>query len=638
MTNDTTILKSDFGSLFSVFSDKELEEINKNSDRNVLVCGEINNPGIMEIPEDATLKDIVDLTGGFIGDTKFKACQIGIPFGPLLTEDSFNKPLDFNLFSKKSYKTLIILSNNDCIVQYGKFYIDYLLSKISTEDENTYNDICKMSKILDLISKGLGNMRDVYFLRELAEKSTNKYGVILDIIKNFYEELEEHIEDKKCYTSQCNHLTKLTITKKCIGCGACARTCPVDCISGELRKQHDIDYERCTHCGACVSVCPVDAINYGDNTIKFLRDLATPNKIVITQMAPAVRVALGEAFGFDAGDNVQNKIAEALRIIGVDYVFDTTWAADLTIMEEAAEFQERLEKYLAGDKDVKLPILTSCCPAWVKFIEQNYGDMLDVPSTAKSPMEMFAAVAKDLWAKSKGLSRDEVISVAIMPCIAKKYEASRPEFSKDLNYDVDYVITTRELIKLFKDSNIDLQKLEGEEIDKVMGEYSGAGIIFGRTGGVIEAAVRTAVENITGETLDDVNFECLRGWDNFRSCTVKCGDIDLKIGVTYGLREAGKMLDKIRSGEEFYHAIEIMACMGGCVGGGGQPKARKRVEVLQERVKGLDNIDESLNIRQSHKNPEAVAIYKKYLDHPLSHKAHEILHTRYFIRQKKYKD
>lgn len=636
MTNEKKILKSDFGSIFSVFSDNELKNLTKNDDRSVLVCGSINDPGIFKIPEGATLKDIIELAGGFIGDTGFKACQLGIPFGPLLTEKSLDEPFNFNLFSAESYKTVMILSKNDCIVQYGKFYIDYLLSQTDASDKDTYDTISQMEKIFDVISKGVGNMRHIYFLRELAEKCNSKYKVISDIIDNFYEELEEHIEDKKCLTSQCNHLTKLTITKKCIGCGSCARVCPVDCISGELRKQHDIDYERCTHCGACVSVCPVDAINYGDNTVKFLRDLATPNKLVMTQMAPAVRVAIGEAFGFDPGDNVENKIAEALRMIGVDYVFDTTWAADLTIMEEAAEFQERLEKYLSGDKDVMLPILTSCCPAWVKFIEQNYGDMLNVPSTAKSPMMMFAAVAKDLWAKSHGIPREELTLVSIMPCIAKKYEASRPEFSKDLNYDVDYVITSRELIKIFKDCKIDLKELKGQKIDKVMGEYSGAGIIFGRTGGVIEAAVRTAVENITGEPLEDVNFESLRGWDNFRSATIKCGDIDLKIGVTYGLREAGKMLDKIRSGEEFYHAIEIMACMGGCVGGGGQPKARKRNEILQERAKGLNDIDESLNIRQSHKNPEALAIYEKYLGHPLSHKAHEILHTRYFIRQKKY--
>ena len=450
-------------------------------------------------------------------------------------------------------------------------------------------------------------MRDVYLLRrlsgEIKDKLNQEHNIIQEIIGNFYEEIEEHIDENICKTSQCNHLTKLTITDRCIGCGACKRACPVDCIDGERKEQHYIDYTRCTHCGACVSACPVNAITAGDNTFKFLRDLATPNKLVITQMAPAVRVAIGEAFGFEPGTNVEKKIAAGLRKLGVDYVFDTTWAADLTIMEEATEFQYRLEKHIAGDKDVKLPILTSCCPAWVKFIEQNYADMLDVPSSVKSPMQIFATVAKDLWAKDKGIPRDRLISVAIMPCIAKKYEASRPEFSRGMNYDVDYVITTRELIKIFEDSGINLNEIEDEEIDSIMGEYTGGGIIFGRTGGVIEAATRMAVEKMTGQKLEKVEFHELRGFDGFRSCDVEVNGLKLRIGVAHGLREAAKMLDKIRAGEEFYHAIEIMACTGGCVGGGGQPKAKKRVETLKQRAEGLNNIDSSLALRVSNENP-----------------------------------
>jgi iron only hydrogenase large subunit-like protein len=261
--------------------------------------------------------------------------------------------------------------------------------------------------------------------------------------------------------------------------------------------------------------------------------------------------------------------------------------------------------------------------------------MLDVPSSVKSPMQIFATVAKDLWAKDKGISRDSLISVAIMPCIAKKYEASRPEFSRGMNYDVDYVITTKELIKIFEDSGINLSEIEDEEVDSIMGEYTGGGIIFGRTGGVIEAAVRTAVEKMTGKRVENVEFECLRGWDGFRVCELEVGDLKLRIGVTYGLREAAKMLDKIRAGEEFFHAIEIMACPCGCVGGGGQPKARKRDEVLKKRAEGLNNIDRSKDIRRSYENPEVLAIYEKYLDKPMSHKAHELLHTRYFVKVKK---
>lgn len=641
--NKPTIIQSSLGSVFTVFSEEELRQINDNS-RKVAISGKINNPGIIEIPEKATLKEIIDLAGGIIKNSDFKAAQLGIPFGGFLTGDSLNEELDFNLFDKDYSRTIIILSQEDCIVQYAKFYIDFLIGKMKDDKFRKYekvkNEIVQMWKVLDRISKGRSNMRDIFILRELAstvkETLNQKHNIMQEIIDKFYGEIEEHIEDEKCYTAQCNNLVKLTITTKCVGCGACKRVCPVDCIVGERKEQHSIDYNRCTHCGQCIASCPVDAITAGDNTLKFLRDLATPNKVVITQMAPVIRVAIGEAFGFEPGDNVEKKIAAGLRKLGVDYVFDTTWAADLTIMEEAAEFQERLEKYLAGDKDVKLPILTSCCPAWVKFIEQNYGDMLDVPSSAKSPMQMFATVAKDLWAKEeKGLSRDEVTSVAIMPCIAKKYEASRHEFSRGLNYDVDYVITTKELIKIFEDSGIDLKSIEDEEIDQVLGEYTGAGIIFGRTGGVIESAVRTTVENMTGKKLENVEFESLRGWDSFRSCEVEVGDLKLRIGVTHGLKEAGKMLDKIRAKEEFFHAIEIMACPCGCVGGGGQPKAKKRIESIEKRAEGLNSIDRTSNLRVSKENPAVQAIYDKYLGKPLSHKAHELLHTKYFVKVKK---
>ena len=646
MTNTKpTMLHSNRGSVFSVFSEDELKNMTENSDRKVAVCGRVNNSGIVDVPEGATLAEVIELAGGIRDKKSFKGAHIGVPpYGRFLSKDYLDKELDFALFDNY-IRAINILSEEDCIVQYSKFYIDSVIGLMQNgKSLESYakvkEPIERVWRILDRISKGKANMRDIYLLRTIAEQVkedlNQKHNIMEEILHNFYDEIKEHIEDDRCYTMQCNNLIKLTITEKCIGCGACKRVCPVDCISGERKQQHKIDYNRCTHCGRCVSTCPVDAITAGDNTLKFIRDLSTPNKLVITQMAPAVRVTIGEAFGFGPGDNVEKKLAAGLRKIGVDYVFDTTWAADLTIMEEAAELQDRLERHFAGDESVKLPMLTSCCPAWVKFIEQNYGDMLDVPSTAKSPMQMFATVAKDIWAKEKGLKRDEVTSVAIMPCIAKKYEASRPEFSRGLNYDVDYVVTTRELIKIFQDSGIDLKELEDEEIDQILGEYTGAGIIFGRTGGVIESALRTAIENMTGEEIENVEFHSLRGFDGFRSCDVEVGDIKLRIGVAHGLEEAGKMLDKIRNGEEFFHAIEIMACPGGCVGGGGQPKVRKnKDEVLKKRGEGLNNIDRTKTRRVSKENPAVRAIYDKYLDYPLSHKAHELLHTRYFVKRKK---
>ena len=646
MTNmKPTMIHSDRGSVFSVFSEEELKNMTNNSKRKVAICGRINNSGIVEVPEGATLAEIIELAGGILDKRDFKGAHVGVPpYGRFLSKEDLDKELDFGLFDNY-IRAINVLSEEDCIVQYAKFYTDSVIGLM--QNEGSLKDYAKVQEpleriwqILDRISKGRSNMRDLYILRSLAEEVkeelNQKHNIMEEIIENYYDEIKEHIEDDRCYTMQCNNLIKLTITEKCIGCGICQRVCPVDCIAGEKKEQRRIDYNRCTHCGRCLSACPVDAITAGDNTLKFIRDLSTPNKLVITQMAPAVRVAIGEAFGFEPGENVEHKLAAGLRKLGVDYVFDTSWAADLTIMEEAAELQNRLERYFAGDKSVKLPMLTSCCPSWVKFIEQNYGDMLDVPSSAKSPMQMFATVAKDIWAKEKGLKRDEVTSVAIMPCIAKKYEASRPEFSRGLNYDVDYVITTRELIKIFQDSGIDLKTLEEEEIDQVMGEYTGGGIIFGRTGGVIESALRTALENMTGEKIENVEFESLRGFDGFRSCDVEVGDIKLRIGVAHGLKEAGKMLDKIRDGEEFFHAIEIMACPGGCVGGGGQPKVRKNKDaILQKRGEGLNNIDRDKSMRVSKENPEVQAIYDKYLDHPLSHKAHELLHTRYFVKRKK---
>ncbi|MGL5356939.1 MAG: [FeFe] hydrogenase, group A [Cetobacterium sp.] len=630
-------------SLGSVFTESDLMGGLTGENRLITISGKINNPGIYEIPENATLKEILEIAGGMKNGKDFKAAQFGLPFGGFATSETLNSIVDFDHFFDSNHpKALIILSDESCIVQFAKYYIEFILGKLSKGEYREYLtskfEIERSLRVLDRISKGKGNMRDLYLLRQLStnikEVTNQKHNFIEEAIEAFYHEFEQHIEEHRCYTGECPQLVKFRITDKCIGCTACARVCPVHCIAGKIKEKHTIDIDRCTHCGQCVAACPVNAINEGDNSFKFLRDLGTPGKIVLTQMAPAVRVALGEAFGFEAGVNIEKKINGALRMLGVDYVFDTTWAADLTIMEEATEFQHRLEAFFRGDDNVRLPILTSCCPAWVKFIEQSYPDMLDVPSTVKSPMQIFSTIAKDVWAKEKGYKRDQITTVAIMPCLAKKYEASRSEFSRGDNYDTDYVITTRELIKILKETEIDLYNVEEEEFDNPLGEYSGAGIIFGRTGGVIEAAVRTAVEMISGERVENIEFEALRGWDGFRSCDLNIGHIELRIGIAHGLEEAKKMLDKIRAGEEFYHAIEIMACKGGCIGGGGQPKAIKKQETLEKRAAGLNNIDKNSEIRRSHENKNVLAIYDKYLDYPLSRKAHELLHTKYFPKLK----
>lgn len=643
MNKKQSLLRTSLG---SVFNESDLMGGLEGDNRLVTISGKVNNPGIYDVPENATLKDMIDLAGGITGNKVFKGAQFGLPFGGFATITNLNDVVDFDYYFDANHsRTLIVLSEESCIVQFAKYYIEFILGKLSKGQYRTYLpikfELDRIWRVLDRITKGKANMRDLYLLRQLSatikEELSQKQNLIEDAIDAFYHEFEQHIEEHRCYTGECPQLVKFRITNKCIGCTACARVCPVHCISGKIKERHFIDIEKCTHCGQCVAACPVNAINEGDNSMMFLRDLATPGKIVITQMAPAVRVALGEAFGFEPGVNIEKKINGALRMLGVDYVFDTAWAADLTIMEEATEFQSRLEKYFKGDDSVRLPILTSCCPAWVKFIEQSYPDMLDVPSTVKSPMQIFSTIAKDIWAKEKGYKRDQVTAVAIMPCLAKKYEAARPEFSRGDNYDTDYVITTRELIKILKETEIDLAQVKEEEFDNPLGEYSGAGIIFGRTGGVIEAATRTTVEMITGERIDNIEFEALRGWDGFRSCDLNIGHIELRIGIAHGLEEAKKMLDKIRNGEEFYHAIEIMACKGGCVGGGGQPKAIKKQITLEKRAEGLNNIDKESNIRRSHENPQVLAIYDKYLDYPLSRKAHELLHTKYFPKIKSHR-
>ena len=431
--------------------------------------------------------------------------------------------------------------------------------------------------------------------------------------------------------------------EKCIYCRRCETVCnEVQSVGvlGAIRRGFDTTiaptFDRmfvdtdCTYCGQCVAVCPVGALTERDNTDQLMADITNPDKIVVAQPAPAVRFALGEEFGFKPGEIVTGKLATALRGLGFDYVFDTDFGADLTIMEEGAEILDRLKKFLAGDKSVKLPIMTSCCPAWVNFFEHNYPDLLDYPSSAKSPAQMFGAIAKTYWAEKMGIPREKLVVVSIMPCLAKKYECGREEFKVDGNPDVDYSISTRELARLIKRANINFDKLPDSDFDSPLGESTGAAAIFGVTGGVMEAALRTVYEVYTGKTLPRIDFDQVRGFDGIREAKTDLNGFELKVCVAHTLSNARIVMDKLRAGELDYHVVEVMACPGGCIGGAGQPYHHGDFEVLKGRCEALYAEDMGKPIRKSHENPDIQKLYKEFLGEPLSEKAHHLLHTHYF--------
>lgn len=423
---------------------------------------------------------------------------------------------------------------------------------------------------------------------------------------------------------------------KCILCGDCVRMCK------EVQGQNVLDFSNrgshtivapaygkslcdvdCVYCGQCASVCPTGALTIKSEIDSAWNAIFNEKRFVVAQIAPAVRVALGEAFGLKPGVNTIGLIVSALKKIGFNQVFDTSFAADVTVMEETTEFIARLQN---GEK---LPLFTSCCPAWVRFAELKHPELLDNLSTCKSPQQMFGSIAKKYLTKEYDIEPENLTVVSIMPCTAKKAEAQRDEFQENGIQDVDIVLTTQELIKMIKEAGIDLSNIEPEPLDTPFGILTGAGVIFGSSGGVAEAVVRTAYEMVTGNALEKFDIIEARGLDKLKELTVDIEGTKVRIAIVNGLQEASNLVDKINKGESHYDIIEVMACPGGCIGGGGQPQSCKDCTIKSNRSEGLYNADKEMPIHKSHENPEVQNLYKKWLKSPNSKIAHKLLHTHY---------
>lgn len=432
---------------------------------------------------------------------------------------------------------------------------------------------------------------------------------------------------------------------KCILCRRCVATCKkvqgvgaIDtinrgfesCVSTvENKSLNDVN---CTFCGQCIQNCPTGALREKDSTAEVWRKLRDPETYVIAQTAPAVRAALGEEFGMEVGTNVTGKMVASLKQLGFDKVFDTNTGADFTIMEEANEFIERVQE------NGVLPMITSCSPGWVKYIEMNYPELLPHVSSCKSPHEMFGALLKTYYAQKEGIDPAKIFVVSVMPCIAKKFERQRTEMKNDGLFDVDSVITTRELARMIKQANINFINIEDSQFDNPMGEATGAAAIFGTTGGVMEAALRTAQDTLTGKDLEKIDFEAVRGGDGIKRATVNIDGKEIKVVAASGLANAQKILEEIKSGKADYQFVEIMACPGGCIMGGGQPiktsKERMDKDIRKLRADCLYSIDEKSTIRKSHENPVVKKIYEEFLEKPGSYRSHKLLHTKYQEREK----
>jgi NADH-quinone oxidoreductase subunit G/[NiFe] hydrogenase diaphorase moiety small subunit/NADP-reducing hydrogenase subunit HndD len=445
---------------------------------------------------------------------------------------------------------------------------------------------------------------------------------------------------------------------KCIRCQRCVRTC------AELQKVNALDVINkgadmkiatffdtvmsdvvCTNCGQCINRCPTGALTERRYIDEIWEAIGDPKKHVIVQTAPAVRVALGEMLGYEPGVRVTGKMVTALKHLGFDSVLDTDFSADLTIMEEAHELLDRLKRKLVDGEDIPLPMTTSCSPGWIKFIEHTYPDYLGHVSSCKSPQQMFGAIAKTYYAQKRKLDPKDIVSVSVMPCSAKKYEAKRIEMNDSGLQDVDMVMTTRELGHMIRQSGVNFKEIPESEYDKFMGSSTGAAVIFGATGGVMEAALRTAYEVITGREIpfDGLKIEPVRGMEGVKEAGVKLVNvlpefsflegIEVKVAVAHGLTNAAQIMDDIVIGESPYHFIEVMACPGGCIGGGGQPIPTNE-EIRKKRAEAIYTEDEKMVLRKSHENPEVIQLYKEFLGKPLGEMSHKLLHTKYTRRER----
>ena len=570
---------------------------------------EINNMSV-EVPESATVLDAARLAGYdiptlcFMKDTnEVGACRVCLV--EIEGYDKLQASCVTNVREGMKVKT-----NTKKVRQRVKTNVELLL-----ENHNRECTTCVRSRNCELLSlaENLG-IADLEFQGEKRPRYYDDYSP--SIVRD---------------------------SSKCILCGKCVSTCKnvqgIGVLGFQNRGhmtnvgpafQSKMNETDCIYCGQCINVCPVGALSEKRDMHKVWEALENPDLTVVVQAAPAVRAALGEEFGNPIGTRSTGKMASALRRLGFDVIFDTNFAADLTILEEGYELLDRIQN------NGVLPMITSCSPGWIRYCEFHHHDFLPNLSSCKSPHQMLGALSKSYYAKSKNIDPKNIFVVSVMPCISKKNEAARPEMEQDGLRDVDAVITTRELGKMIKQAGIDYNSLPDEGFDPFMGDYTGAGVIFGATGGVMEAALRTVSDVLTGEDLENIDYKSLRGTKDLKEATVKLGDLEVSVAVVHGTKAAGDLLESIRRKEKNYHFIEVMGCPGGCVNGGGQPKVPQHVKdsinVSEKRASALYQEDESLPVRKSHLNPEVKALYDNFLGKPNSHKAHHLLHTYYSKR------